>query len=170
MYIKIHYKEGKRGKNKQTIQNMWDWPHELFSFKFVLQFTTHSAHSVTQLKMIFPRKIHIFLLNHNDRTKKKLEENYHHKKKANNNCLLVFNRGESANTKQLEKENMHNKKGLKNDIFWTFGKKLIEFKKISISHIRVHEMKWTQKWSSHTNCFTIVSLSCIPSEFTAIKD
>lgn len=96
----------------------------------MLQFTTHSSHSVTQLKMIFPRKKHIFLLNHNDRTKKKLEENYHHKKKANNNCLLVFNRGESANTKQLEKENMHNKKGLKkNDIFWTFGKKLIEFKK-----------------------------------------
>lgn len=118
MYIKIHYKEGKRGKNKQTIQNMWDWPRELFSFKFVLQFTTHSSHSVTQLKMIFPRKKHIFLLNHNDRTKKKLEENYHHKKKANNNCLLVFNRGESANTKQLEKENMHNKKGLKKMIFF----------------------------------------------------
>lgn len=46
-------------------------------------------------------------------------------------------------TQHLEKENMHNKKGLKKkkDIFWTFGKKLIEFKKISISHIRVHEMK-----------------------------
>lgn len=34
-------------------------------------------------------------------------------------------------TQHLEKENMHNKKGLKKkkDIFWTFGKKLIEFKK-----------------------------------------
>lgn len=170
MYIKIHYKEGKRGKNKQTIQNMWDWPHELFSFKFVLQFTTHSSHSVTQLKMIFPRKIHISLLNHNDRTKKKLEENYHHKNKANNNCLLVFNKGKSANTKHLEKENMHNKKGLKKWYFLDFWKKINRILKISISHIRVHEMKWTHRWSSHINCFTIVSLSCIQSEFTAIKD
>lgn len=167
MYIKIHYKEGKRGKNKQT---MWDWPHELFSFKFVLQFTTHSSHSVTQLKMIFPRKIHISLLNHNDRTKKKLEENYHHKNKANNNCLLVFNKGKSANTKHLEKENMHNKKGLKKWYFLDFWKKINRILKISISHIRVHEMKWTHRWSSHINCFTIVSLSCIQSEFTAIKD
>lgn len=110
----------RKGKEEKTSKpyKTCEIDHMNFSFKFVLQFTTHSSHSVTQLKMIFPRKIHIFLLNHNDRTKKKLEENYHHKKKANNNCLLVFNKGESANTKQLEKENMHNKKGLKKMIFF----------------------------------------------------
>lgn len=70
----------------------------------------HIYLSVTQLKMIFPRKIHIFLLNHNDRTKKKQEET------TIGSSYLTKVKVQTQNN--WRKKNMHNNRRLKKMTFF----------------------------------------------------